>query len=168
MGSLRAAAPGRQSDYSTRPSNRGGRVAIHIPDRKPPTVAATVAAWLASLVAIAGVAAIWAGVSLATASNVGWMALVAGADAALLLRLSGYPAGIDRGLMALIVTVSTAAFGGFLIATAKIGLAMGLRPIEAIGRMSIDLAWLYVEANAGWAELGWLAAGCVLAWRLGR
>jgi hypothetical protein len=146
----------------------GGRVTVHTPERKPPTLAATVLAWLTSLVAIAGVAAIWAGVSLATASNVGWMALVAGADAALLLRLAGYPAGVDRALMALIVTLATAAFGGFLIATSKIGLAMGLRPAEAIGRMSLDLAWLYVEANAGWTELGWLAAGCVLAWRLGR
>jgi hypothetical protein len=146
----------------------GDRVSASTINRRPPGLLVTVFAWLASLVAIAGIAAIWAGASLVTAGNVGWMALVAAADAALLLRLAGYPGGNDRALFAVIVTVSTAAFAGFLIATAKIGLAMGLRPVDAIGRMSLDLAWLFVESNAGWTELGWLAAACVLAWRLGR
>jgi hypothetical protein len=136
--------------------------------QRRPTVAVTVFAALVSVVAIAGVGAIWAGVSLIVGGNAGWMALVAALDAALLLRLSGYPKGSERAFFAVMITLATTAFAGYLIATARIGLAMGLRPAEAIGRMSLELGWLYVESNSGWVELGWLAGACLLAWRLGR
>ena len=138
------------------------------PARRHASLPITVFALLIALVVIAGLAAIWAGLSLVVGNNAGWMALVAAIDAVLLLRLAGYPRGTDRALFALLVTLATCAAAGFLIATARIGLAMGLRPVEAIGRMSLELGWLYVESNAGWVELGWLAAACVLAWRFGR
>jgi hypothetical protein len=136
--------------------------------RRRPTAAVTVFAALVSIVAIAGVGAIWAGVSLIAGNNAGWMALIAALDAALLLRLSGYPGGSERAFFAVMITLATSAFAGYLIATARIGMAMGLRPADAIGRMSLELGWLYVESNSGWVELGWLAAACALAWRLGR
>jgi hypothetical protein len=143
-------------------------VPVHATTPARPGLLTTLIAWLASFAAIVGVGAIWTGVSLVTASNAGWMVLIAGLDAALLLRLAAYPRGTGRAIFAVLVTIVTAAFAGFLIATARIGLSMGLKPVEAIGRMSLDLAWLYVESNSGWVELGWLAAACVLAWRLGR
>lgn len=136
--------------------------------RSRPSPIVAVFTLIASVVAIAGVAAIWAAASLITGANAGWMALIAAADAALLLRLAGYPRGRGRSTLALAITLATAAFAGFLIATSKIGLSMGLRPVEAIGRMSSDLAWLYVQSNAGWVELGWLLGAVALAWRLGR
>ena len=130
--------------------------------------AATVFSLLASLAAIAGIAAIWTGISLVTRSNAGWMAVVAALDAALLLRLAGYRRGNDRALFTLIVVLATTALAGFLIATAAIGLPMGLRPYHAVGRMSLELAWLFVQANSGWVELGWLVAASVVAWKAGR
>jgi hypothetical protein len=136
--------------------------------RRRPSAAVTVFAALVSVVAIAGVGAIWAGVSLIAGNNAGWMVLIAALDAALLLRLSGYPGGSNRAFFAVMITLATSAFAGYLIATARIGMAMGLRPADAIGRMSLELGWLYVESNSGWVELGWLAAACVLAWRVGR
>jgi hypothetical protein len=136
--------------------------------RSRPSIIVAVFTLVASVVAVAGVAAIWAAASLVSGGNAGWMAVIAAADAALLLRLAGYPRGRGRSVLALAITLATVSFAGFLIATSKIGLSMGLRPVEAIGRMSGDLAWLYVQSNSGWVELGWLAAGCALAWRLGR
>jgi hypothetical protein len=140
------------------------------PDPSARRVSAPLAAFalVLSLVVVAGIAAIWAGFSLVLGSHAGWMALVAAADAALLLRLAGFPGGQQRAALAVAITLATAAFAGYLIATTRIGMAMGLRPADAIGRMSLELGWLYVESNAGWIELGWLAAACVLAWRFGR
>ena len=132
------------------------------------SAAATVFSLFASLAAIAGVAAIWTGISLVTRSNAGWMAVVAALDAALLLRLAGYRPGSDRALFALIVMLATTALAAFLIATTAIGLPMGLRPDHAVGRMSLELAWLFVQANSGWVEMGWLAAASVVAWKAGR
>jgi len=143
-----------------------------LPDLSPPatrtSAAATVFSLFASMAAIAGVAAIWTGISLVTRSNAGWMAVVAAFDAALLLRLAGYRPGNDRALFALIVMLATTALAAFLIATTAIGLPMGLRPYHAVGRMSLELAWLFVQANSGWVELGWLGAASVLAWKAGR
>jgi hypothetical protein len=150
------------------PCPAGALVPAAATSPRRPSAAITVFAALVSVVAIGGVGAIWAGVSLIVGSNAGWMALVAALDAALLLRLSGYPTSSERAFFAVMITLGTSACAGYLIATARIGMAMGLRPADAIGRMSLELGWLYVESNSGWVELGWLAGACLLAWRLGR
>jgi hypothetical protein len=119
-------------------------------------------------VAIVGVAAIWAGVAAIVASPCAWVAPLAAADAAVLLRLANFPAGKSRAALALAITAATIVVGNALVATALIGRGMGLRPVHALGRMSPDLAWMYVQSNSGWAELAWYALAGVLAWRLGR
>lgn len=122
----------------------------------------------ACVVAIIGVGAVWAGVSLVTRNHAGWMSVVAALDAALLLRLAGWPAGRQRVALALAVTALTVVAANFLIATAQIGRAMGMRPFEAIPRMSSELAMLYASTNNGWAELIWVVLALLVAWRLAR
>jgi len=122
----------------------------------------------ACAVAIVGVAAVWAGVSLITRTQCAWMALVAALDAALLLRLATMPAGRVRVALALAVTLLTIVGANFLVASAQIGVSMGLRPVEAVSRMSLELAALHAQSNNGWIEAGWYALALVLAWRCAR
>lgn len=122
----------------------------------------------ACAVAIVGVAAVWAGVSLITRTQCAWMAPVAALDAALLLRLATMPAGRVRVALALAVTLLTIVGANFLVASAQIGVSMGLRPAEAVSRMSLELAALHAQSNNGWIEAGWYALALVLAWRCAR
>lgn len=122
----------------------------------------------ACAVAVIGVAAVWGGLSLLLPGPCAWMAVIAALDAALLLRLAVWPPGPVRGALALAVTAATVAVAGHFVATAQIGRALGLRPFEALPRMSTDLALLYVQSNSGWVELVWVAVALVLAWRCAR
>lgn len=119
----------------------------------------------ACAVAIVGVAAVWAGLSVIARSQCAWMGAVAALDAALLLRLASWPPGRSRVALALTVTVLTILAANFLVAAARIGVSMGLRPVEAVGRMSMELAALYAQSNTGWIEAAWYALALVLAWR---
>lgn len=122
----------------------------------------------ACVVAVIGVAAVWGGLSLLFPGPCAWMAVVAALDAALLLRLALWPPGPQRAAVAIAVTLATVAVAGYFVATAQIGRAIGLRPFEALPRMSAELALLYAQSNTGWAELLWVAAALVLAWRSAR
>ena len=123
---------------------------------------------LVGVLAIVGVAAVWAGLAAIVASQCAWMAPVAALDAALLLRLASFPSGTQRAALSLAITAATIVVGNALVATALIGRSMGMRPVHALARMSPDLAWMYVQANSGWVELAWYALAGVLAWRVGR
>lgn len=123
---------------------------------------------LVGAVAVVGVAAIWAGLAAMLDRQCAWMAPLAALDAALLLRLANIPTGSKRGAMALAITAATIALGNLLVATALIGRAMGMRPVQALGRMSPELAWMHIQANSSWVELAWYALAFVLAWRVGR
>jgi hypothetical protein len=127
-----------------------------------------VIALLAGVVAIAGVAAIWAGAAAITRSQCGWIAPLAALDAALLLRLAAWPGGRSRSVLALAITLSTIVGANALVATALIGRALGLRPYEALSGMSLELASLHAQSNTGWTEWLWYALAAVVAWRLGR
>ena len=132
-----------------------------------PTVS-TASRWLAlaaCAVAVIGVAAVWAGLSLITNGPCGWMAVLAALDAILLLRLANWPPGRSRVAVALGVIGLTVICAGYFIATAQIGRMMGMRPYEALPRMSVDLASLYLRANVGWAEALWLMLAGVVGWR---
>jgi hypothetical protein len=123
---------------------------------------------LVGVVAVVGVAAIWAGLAAMRGGQCAWMAPLAALDAALLLRLANVPTGSKRSGMALAITAATIAVGNVLVATALIGQAMGMRPVHALGRMSPELAWMHIQANSSWTELAWYALAFVLAWRVGR
>jgi hypothetical protein len=123
---------------------------------------------LASAVAVLGVAAVWAGVAAMTGTQCGWMAPLAALDAALLLRLADWRAGRGRALVALVVTAATVIVGNALVATTLIGRAMGMRPFEAVSRMTLDLAWLHTWSNSGATEAAWYLLALALAWLAGR
>jgi hypothetical protein len=142
------------------------------PRRHPPRVtsrtpsAATL--WIAlcaCTIAIVGVAALWAAISLVLGGSCGWMAILAALDAVLLLRLANWPPGRARALVALGVLALTLPVAGYFLATAQVGRGMGLRPFEALPRMSLELASLYLRANLGWIEALWAAFAGLVAWR---
>lgn len=135
---------------------------------EPERPASPTLAYAACLVAVLGVSAVWGEVAALTRGQAAWIAVVAALDAALLLRLARWPAGATRAALAIGVTAVTIVGGNFFVATAQIGQLMGLRPIEAIGRMSLELAAMHVRANSGWPELAWYAGALFLAWRATR
>lgn len=129
------------------------------------------ATWLLAVVtlaAIAGMSAIWAGAASLTGGSASWMCLVVALDAVLLLHLAGQSGGTRRMGWALAITLLTVVAAAALIAAAKIGVGMGLRPAASLGRMSVNLIVLYWQANLNFIDLLWLIAGLVLAGRLAR
>lgn len=132
-------------------------------NRASPWVALAVA-----LVAVAGVAAVWSGLSLVFRGSCGWMAVVTALDAALLLRLAAWPPGRARAGWTVAITLATVVVAWYLIAAAQIGLPMGARPAEAIWKISAGLAWLYTWTNWSWADLAWLVVALGVGWRAGR
>lgn len=122
-------------------------------------------ATVSGIAAVAGVAAIWSGVTVMLQSPCAWIAVIAALDAALLLRLASFPPGRERAWFGLVITAATVLAGGFLYATANVGLMLGMRPSESVWKMSIGLAQLFVNANTGWVDYAWVAAALVLAWR---
>jgi hypothetical protein len=134
----------------------------------PLSTATGLLAVVAAGVAIAGIAAIWAGVAAITGTQCAWFAVVAALDAALLLRLAAWPTGRSRAVFALSITVATVLCANIFVAAAQIGRVMGLRPYEALPRMSLELAALHTHANTGWLEWIWYAIAVALAYRLGR
>jgi hypothetical protein len=135
---------------------------------RAPTLGVRVLATLSGLAAVAGVAAIWSGLTVLRGDPCGWMAIVAALDAALLLRLASFPPGRERAAFAVAITLATVAAAAFLFATAHVGLLLGMRPSESVWKMSVGLARLYVQANTGWVELAWVAAAVAIAWRSSR
>lgn len=121
-----------------------------------------------TLAITAGLSAVWAGVAALTGGTASWMTVVAALDAALVLRLASHPPGGRRAAFAVGITVLTVLAAAVLVSAAKIGMGLGMRPAESLGRMSWELVPLYVGANTGWADLLWLLGGCALAWRAGR
>lgn len=118
----------------------------------------------ACVVAVFGVAAVWAGASALLRLPTPWMAIVAALDAVLLLRLASWPRGASRTLLAVAVTLATILVAQHFVATANIGVAMGLRPFEALPLMSMELAMLYARSNLGVADLACYAAAMAAAW----
>ena len=133
---------------------------------KPPT--AKPLALLACAVAVFGVAAVWAGASVLLRGSAAWFAIVAGLDAVLLLCLANWPRGAARVATAVGVTVLTIAVAQYFVATARIGVVMGLRPFESLPLMSGQLAWLYAQQNTGAFEWACYAIAVAVAWIFSR
>jgi hypothetical protein len=112
----------------------------------------------------AGLSAVWAGVAALSGGNAAWMALVAALDTALLLRLAGHPPGRRRALLGVLITAATVACSAVLVASAKIGMVMGMKPMAALGRISAEMVPLWLGAQLGIGDLLWVVAGLLLAW----
>lgn len=121
-----------------------------------------------TLIIIAGVAALWGGVSLVWHGTCGWMALVAAADAAILFRLAGFAPGAARARMVLASTALAIVAGAFVVAAIRIGILFGTLPHEAIWRIEPELAILWWRLNIRWWDAIAILLALPLAWRVGR
>jgi hypothetical protein len=131
-----------------------------------------VGTWLlvlvSSAVAVLGLAAVWAGVSLHFRSPSTWMLVVVSLDAALLLRLAGMPPGRLRLTLVLLVSVLTLAASALLVSASQIGMGMGMPAQYALPALSPGLVALYLQTQLGWSDALWLLPATWLGWRFGR
>lgn len=127
--------------------------------------------WLWPLLLLLGSATIavaWLLAALATGTQAGWMAVVAGLEAAWMLRLGTFPAGRTRVVIASIATLVIALAANWGIAAAYIGGTLGLDPWQSSLKLGPHLAWTLFGLANGWSELLWLLLGLAAAWRLAR
>lgn len=135
-----------------------------IPKAKPGIGLAIVLLIIGSL----GFAALWVLLALYADRQLGWMALPAAADAALLLRLGGMRRGWMRAGYAVVATVAIVALANWGIAAGQIGGGMGLLPWESLQKLGLGYAWTLAQLANGNVELFWIAGAVVLAAWLGR
>lgn len=115
-----------------------------------------------------GIAAAWVLLSQAIGRQSSWMALVAAADAALLLRMGGLAAGPWRSVVAVLATALAIALANWGIAATEVGRMLGLPPWASLAKLGAGHGWLLVQLANDAVDLAWLAAGLVVAAALGR
>ena len=132
------------------------------------TPAMTPRSWLllllVTLAITAGLSAVWAGVAALSGGNASWMALVTALDSALLLRLAGHPPGRRRAALGTVITAVTIACSAVMVAAAKIGMVVGMKPMAALSRISAEMVPLWLGGQVGWTDALWVGAGILLAW----
>lgn len=120
------------------------------------------------LLGSAGVAAAWTLWALSVERQSAWIALLAAADAALLLRLAKVPPGWARALLAVAGTVLAVLLANWWIAGGEMGRQLGMQPWNSIPRLGLHHFLALAElANRG-TEYAWYAAAAVLAAVAGR
>lgn len=127
--------------------------------------------WLWPLLLLLGsvtLAIAWMLVALATGTQSAWMAVVAGLEAAWMLRLGTFRAGPARILIALVATLLIALAANWGIAAAYIGGSMGLDPWHSALKLGPHLAWTLFGLANGMTELVWLLLGLISAWWLAK
>ncbi len=92
-----------------------------------------------------------------------WMAVVAGIDAAVLLRITRVRPGIGRLLLGVSATAAMIVLALWGIAAARIGGPLGLMPWESLMKMGPEFGWLLVRLGTTPADLAWFAAGLLVA-----
>lgn len=120
------------------------------------------------LLGIFGMAAVWTMTALIVDRQCAWMAAIAAADLALLLRIGRAAPGVPRAIWNVIATAATVIVANWCIAAAQMGGPMGLPMTESLQRIGPDFAQtLLLIANqpTDWA---WYAIAGVLALWLGR
>ena len=120
------------------------------------------------LLGIFGMAAVWTLTALIVDRQCAWMAAIAAADLALLVRIGRAAPGLPRAVANLIATALTIVVANWCIAAAQMGGPMGLPMTESLQRIGPDFAQtLLLIANQpiDWA---WYAIAAVLALWLGR
>ena len=91
------------------------------------------------------------------------MALVAAADAALIVRLARLRPGWTRALCGTLATLLAILAANWVIVAAWLGRHLGLLPWESMLKLGPGFGTLLVRLSNQPADLGWLAAGLVVA-----
>lgn len=110
-----------------------------------------------------GVAAAWVLLVLARNEQSSWMAVVAAADAALLLRLGRMRPGAWRALAGVTGTALAIAAANWGIVAGQLGKVVGLLPWESITRLGPSHAWTLMTAANPQQQLAWLVSALVIA-----
>ncbi|MFT3761036.1 MAG: hypothetical protein QM761_00185 [Pseudoxanthomonas sp.] len=97
-----------------------------------------------------------------------WMAVVAAADAAVLLRLGGMRPGWKRMALALLATAVVVALANWSIVALQVGFPLGLDAWGALTKLGFDLARTLLGLALDSRDYVWLAAGLAAAAWLGR
>jgi hypothetical protein len=127
-----------------------------------------VAPALLLLLGIFGMSAIWTLLALIVDRQCAWVAVIAAADLALLLRLAHAAPGMPRAFAALGATFATVAISNWTIAATQMGGPMGLPLVDSVQRLGTDHAQtLMLLANRP-AEWAWYAVAAIVALWLGR
>ena len=123
---------------------------------------------LSLAVGVLGAAAVWVGVFLWLRGTAAWMAPVAAADMALMLRLAAAPPGRARAALATLGTAAAIAIGLWMVVATQMALLIGITPLESAQRLGPVLAGeLLRHGTDGW-DVAMLVLSLPLAWRLGR
>jgi hypothetical protein len=133
--------------------------------RPAPALAPALALALAGSI---GIAAAWVLVSQATGRQCSWMAVVAAADAALLLRMGRLRPGAARAACAVLATALAIALANWGIVATEVGRMLGQAPWTSLGKLGFEHGWLVVRLANGAVDLAWLAAALVVAAACGR
>lgn len=115
------------------------------------------------LVGSCGTAAAWVLLAVASGHQASWMAVVAAADAALMLRLGRMPGGWRRLWCAVLGTGFVVILANWGIAAAQIGLAVGLPPWDSLLRMGPHFTWTLTTLANGPGDLAWWGAALAVA-----
>ena len=110
-----------------------------------------------------GAAAAWVLVAMALDRQSSWMALVAAADAALIVRLVRLRPGPLRALRGALATLLAILAANWGIVAAWLGRNLGLLPWESMTKLGPEFAWLLMRLSNTAADLAWLAAALLLA-----
>jgi len=102
---------------------------------------------LALAVGILGIGAVWLALAVLSNSTCSWLALVAAADMALMLRLTQAPPGWARRVAAAIATAFAVALSQWFIVATYLGQSLGLTPLESARRLGPVLAWAMTLLN---------------------
>ncbi len=130
--------------------------------------ARVIAPTLLMLLGVFGMSAIWTIAALMMDTQCAWIAAIAAADFALLLRLGHAAPGRGRALTALLATFATILIANWTIAATQMGGPMGLTLTESVQRLGTDHAQtLFGLANRS-VEWAWYGVAAVLALWLGR
>ena len=110
-----------------------------------------------------GIAAAWILFSFASNTQASWIAVVAAADGAVLLRLGRMPGGWLRSLCGVLGTGLAIMLANWGIVAAQIGKTMGLLPWESLFRLGPHFTWTLTTLVNDRVDLAWWGAALVVA-----
>ncbi len=120
------------------------------------------------VVGVLGLAAGWTGAALITQSQCGWLALIAAVDAALLLRLAGFPPSRARAMISVLMTLAAIGLANYFLVAARLGSRLGLEPAESVQLLSVEMAWVLAGYANSALDVAMIAVAALCAWWWGR